>query len=126
MSANDSELSPDAGVETVDGVGPSRGETLRENGYETVSDLQSVGMNELMQLLPSNVAQSVKSQAGTGPPAEVAQRLTTAAQAREQAQKTPGAIAKVVKGPDGKQRPKVLRKISERHEAGATIEIHKG
>lgn len=126
MSASDSEVAPDADVETVDGIGPSRGETLRANGYETVADLQDTSLGELTQILPSNVAQSVKSQVGDGAPADVSERLTTAAQAREEAQKIAGAKAKTVKGPDGKQRPKVLRKVDESHEDGATVEIHKG
>lgn len=121
MSVDEDGVDPDADVETVSGIGPARGETLRENGYNSVRDLQEAETGELTNALNADVARSVKEQVGN-----VVQRLTTAAQAREAAQDIPGARAKTVKGPDGKQHPKVLRKVGESHEDGATVEIHKG
>lgn len=121
MSVDENGVDPDADVESITGIGPKRGETLRENGYGTVEDLQEADVAELTSVLNGSVARSIKQRVGN-----MVERLTTAAQAREQAQKIPGAKAKTVKGPGGKQNPKVLRKVAERHEDGATVEIHKG
>lgn len=120
-TADTDDLSPDDAVTAVDGIGPSRGETLSQAGYETVGDLQQSDVTDLLELLPDDVAVQVKETVGdrVGP-------LTTAAEARDVAQDIPGAKAKVVKGPDGKQRPKVLEKDQEHRVEGATVEIHKG
>ena len=122
MSAVPNEdISPDDDTSVVDGVGPARAETLADAGIETVRDLQNASDSELLSLLPADVARSVQNQVGN-----VVEPLTTAAEARDRAQQIPGAKHTVVRGNDGKQHPKVLRKVAESHEPGASIEIHKG
>lgn len=114
------EIGPSDGVENVSGIGGSRGQTLRENGYRTVEDLQGASLQDLDTVLPSNVARSVKETVGNA-----AKPVTSIAQAKEEAQKKAGAKAKMVRV-NGRQQAKVLEKEFEQHVAGATIEIHKG
>lgn len=118
--SGDSDLSPEDPVDVVNGVGQSRRESLEAAGYETVGDLQTATIGDLVQIVRANAARQIKEQVGNGVGPQ-----TTAAAARERAQKIPGAKAKVVKQ-DGRQVPKVLRKVDERREDGATITIHKG
>jgi large subunit ribosomal protein L32e len=130
MSASDGDIQPSDGVESVNGIGPSRGDTLRQNGYETVQDLQEASQEELAQYIPGNVAQSVKQQVGdtsqSGNGRGGGQRnIPNVAEAKSQARQMPGAIAKTVRV-DGSQVSKVLEKEQEMHTSGASIEIHKG
>lgn len=122
MSASDPSdgLSPEDELTEVTGIGPSRADTLRENSYQTVEDLQLADTSDLAQLLPGNVASDVKEQVGNK-----IQNVPNIAQAKKQAQETPGAKAKTVKV-DGQQRTKVLEKEQEQHLPGCTVEIRKG
>lgn len=120
MSASETDIQPSDDVEVVDGIGPSRGETLRQNGYETVRDLQEASVEELSQFIPGNVAQSIKQLVG-----DRRRNIPQVAEAKSKARQIPGAIAKTVRV-DGRQVSKVLEKESEIHTSGATIEIHKG
>lgn len=120
-TSGDDTLSPGDSVDVVDGIGSSRRETLENEGYETVEDLQLANVTELANVLPSHVAQDVKEIVG-----ETVESVPTIAEAKETAQNIPGAKAKNVKGPDGRQNAKVLRKVEERRLGGATMEIHKG
>lgn len=123
MSSRDpaGDVSPDDPVDEVPGIGDARRDTLERNGFETVEDLQRADLSELLAHLPDDVARETKATVG-----DRVEPVTTAAEARERASKKPGAKAKVVKGPDGKQHPKVLEKDEEQQLAGATVEIHKG
>lgn len=119
--SGDDTLSPDDPVDAVSGIGSSRAETLESEGYETVEDLQLADVGDLAQVLPSHVASDVKETVG-----DKVESVPTLAEARDRAREIPGAKAKVVKGPDGRQRGKVLRKEREQRIGGATMEIHKG
>lgn len=120
-TSGDESLSPGDSVDAVDGIGSSRSETLESEGYETVEDLQLADVSELASHLPSHVAQDVKELVG-----DKVENVPTAAEAKDKAREIPGAKAKVVKGPDGRQQGKVLRKVREERLGGATMEIHKG
>lgn len=123
MSSDESagDVSPDDPVDVVPGIGEARRNDLEYHGIGTVADLQRTDLSELLTYLPDDVARRAKDTVG-----EHVEVVTTAAEARERASKKPGAKAKVVKGPDGKQRPKVLDKVEEQQLAGATVEIHQG
>lgn len=120
-AADRGDVSPDDPPSEVNGIGDARREDLADAGYESVRDLQVADTDELTGVLPADVARSVKAQVG-----QSVRPLTTASEARDKAQDIPGAMAKVVKDPSGNPRPKVLEKVDERHEPGATVQIHKG
>lgn len=115
-----SHISPSDSPEAISGIGTAYTTRLEQAGYTDVQDLQNATVTELADVIPTDVAQEAKETVGDGP-----KTVTSAAEAKELAQKTPGAIAKIVRV-NGRQVPKVLEKVSEKHEAGATVEIHKG
>lgn len=117
----DDTLSPDDPADAVSGIGESRVESLGIEGYETVEDLQLADVGELASVIPSHVASDVKGEVG-----DKVENVPTVAEAKAEAREIPGAKAKVVKGPDGRQRGKVLKKEREESLGGATMEIHKG
>lgn len=121
MAAANDDLKPGDKPSAIEGIGPSYEETLVEAGYKTVGHVQRASVEELAEHIPMHVVRDVKDRVGSdvGP-------VTSIADAKSRAQQTPGAVAKVVRGPDGKQNAKVLHKESEQHLDGATVEIHKG
>ena len=114
------DISPADGVEAVAGIGPARSEDLKDAGYETVEDLQDATIAELSKVIPANVAKDTKDVVG-----DKVENVPDIAQAKEEAQKQPGAKAKLVRQ-DGKQVPKVLRRVQSQNLGGAHMEIHKG
>lgn len=107
-------------LQSVDGIGPSRSDSLKEAGYDTTEDIRKASITELSEVVPTPVARDIKDAVA------VPERLTNISEAKDRAQDIPGAKARVVKGPDGKQHPVVMRKQEDIQVEGANIEIHKG
>lgn len=125
MSARDTdlpgEISPSDGPQSVQGVGPTYGTRLKEAGYTTVSDLQEASVGELSDVVPIDTARQIKEQVGN-----VANRgVSDIAEAKQKAQRKPGAVAKTVRV-DGSKVAKVLEKVGDEQMSGGTLEIHKG
>lgn len=114
-------IEPDDAVESVEGVGPARGEDLREAGLTRVEHLQMAPVDELTEVVRPDVARRVKDQVG-----DSAEPVTSIAEAKDRAQDIPGAKAKGVKKSDGKQEARVLEKVKDERAPGAHITVRKG
>lgn len=114
-------IEPDDAVETVEGVGPARGEDLREAGFARVEHLQKASVDELTEVVRPDVARQVKDLVG-----DTTEPITSVAEAKDRAQDIPGAKAKGVKKSDGKQEARVLEKVADQRAPGAHITVRQG
>lgn len=114
-------IEPDDAVESVEGVGPARGEDLREAGFARVEHLQLASVDELTEVVRPDVARQVKDIVG-----DKTKPITSIAEAKDEAQKNAGAKAKVVRRSDGSQEARVIEKVADERTSGAHMTVRKG
>lgn len=112
-------MASETDLQQIDGVGPKYATDLKDAGYETFGALRQASQSELAEIVPQNIAVSVKGRVGEG----IDKTNMTHREAKKLAKQMSDETKIRTEKTDGRQNARIMRREIDDSRAGLDVTV---